>query len=62
MKQFKGVVGHFVNLDITAVFNESRNSTNQCALKLRWCIVKLAFNANIYKDQQQGHAPHMLSV
>ena len=35
MKQFKGAVELFMNLYITAVFNESRNSTIQFALKLR---------------------------
>mgnify|MGYP001167004148 FL=1 len=33
MKQFKGVAGLFVNLDITAVPNEIRNDIIQRALK-----------------------------
>ena len=33
MKQFKGVAELFVNLDIIAVSNESRNGTIQRALK-----------------------------
>ena len=33
MEQFKGVAALFVNLDVTAVSNESRNGTIQRALK-----------------------------
>ena len=33
MKQFKGIMELFINLDITAVFNESRNGMIQHALK-----------------------------
>ena len=62
MKQFKGVAELFVNLDTTAVSNESRNGTIQRASKCRGCPVKLAFNGNAFEDRQQETVPHVLGV